>query len=165
MNFLSPLEFGRQLRDTLAASAHALAFQIDARKAALPRLKPILDGDEIGTELDELFGAIWAMALGLWLGLPLESFANVRAFQVLNSISVEGLWAWALLAYAAWRFDAILMNRARCRHRATLLGVTLWSTLAVFLMLGNIASPGGILFLVMTFIETFSYRNQAVSNE
>lgn len=165
MNQISPLEFGRRLCDTLAACAHVLAFQIDARKAALPRLRPILDGDEIGTELDEIFGVVWAAALGFWLASPLQSFANVRAFQVLNLVSIEGVWACALLAYAVWRFDAILMNRVRARHHLTLFGVTLWSTLAVFLMLGHAASPGAILFGVMTFIETLSYRNQEVTRD
>ncbi len=165
MKLLSPLEFGRRLCDTLAAGAHELAWQIDRRKAALSRLKPIFDGDEIGTELDELLGVIWAATLGFWLALPMPSFANVRAFHLLNLVSVEGLWVCALLAYAAWRFDAILMNRMHARHHLTLLGVTLWSTLGVFLMIGNISSPAGILFCVVAFMETISYRNQEVSHE
>jgi len=157
---ISPLEFGRRLCDTLAAGAHELAFQIDRRKAQLPRLKPIVDGDQIGTELDELFGALWALVLGGWLLLPLQTFANVRAFAVLEAISVEWLWGLALVVFGLVRLDALLMNRAHQRHGLSLLGVTLWSALAFFLIFGNIASPGGALFLLVAALETLSYRNQ-----
>lgn len=157
MSFVS---FGRRLCDTLAAGAISFAHQVDRRKDALPRLKPIVDGDQIGTQFNELFGAVWALTLGAWLLLPMETFANVRAFSVLNAISVEWLWGVALVAFGAVRFDAILMNRARQRHNLSLLGVTLWSALACFLLFGNLASPGGATFLMFAALETLSYRNQ-----
>lgn len=154
------LLFGRRVCDTLAASAIAFAMHVDRRKAALPRLKPIVDGDQIGTELNEMFGAFWALVLGAWLLLPLQTFANVRAFAVLHAISVEWLWGVALVVFGLVRLDALLMNRARQRHGLSLLGVTLWSALGCFLIFGNIASPGGPLFLLMAALETLSYRNQ-----
>ncbi len=157
---MTPLLFGRRACDTLAAAAIAFAAQVDRRKSQLPRLKPIIDADQLGTEWSEMFGALWALTLGAWLLLPFQTFANVRAFAVLHAISVEWIWGVALAVFGVVRLDALLMNRARQRHGLSLLGVTLWSALAFFLIFGNLASPGGPLFLLMAALETLSYRNQ-----
>ncbi len=159
---MSPLEFARRAFDTAAAGAHALGAAIDRRKAALPRLCLILDGGEIGTELDELFGAVWALTLGFWLLLPFHTFAQTPAFRVLNALSFEGLWALAITGFALWRLDSIVMNRPCARHTATISAVVLWSCFAVLFFFSSIASPGGILFCVLAAFEALSYRNQGV---
>ena len=159
------LPFLRRVCDTLSAGAHALGAAIDRRKQALPRLGLILAGDELGTELEELFAAIWAGALGLWLLLPFHSFANVRAFAVLNIISYEWMWGVPLVVFAAWRFDAILLNRLCPRHNASLIGVGVWSSLAMFLLFGNVASPGGPFYLILAALEALSYRNLRTEGE
>lgn len=153
------LDFWRRAFDTAAAGAHALGAAIDRRKALLPRLLNILNGEEIGTELEEVFGVLWSLVLGFWLLLPFDTFGVTKAFRVLNAFSVEGLWGFVLVAFALWRFDAILMNRVCTRHGLTLFGVTLWSSLGALFLIGNITSPGAALFFLVAALEMLSYRN------
>lgn len=153
------LDFLRRAFATAATGSHFLGAAIDQRKAALPRLVLILDGEEIGTELEETFGALWAFCFGFWLLLPFDTFGNTRAFRVLDAISIEALWGLAAVAFALWRLDAITMKRQCARHCLTLFGVTLWSSLAVLFLIGNIASPAAAQFFLVAALETLSYRN------
>ena len=152
-------EWINRLFDTMAAGAHGLGGAIDARKKCWPRLKLILNGEELGTELEELFGAAWALLLGLWFVLPLDAFYSVRAFSVLAMIGGEWVWGAALLCYGLWRLDSIVMNRVLYRHNASLCGVTIWSAFGFMMVAGNLASPGGAFFLLMAGLDALSYRN------
>jgi hypothetical protein len=150
--------------DTVAAGANVLQIGCDRRKAALPRLFRILDGQGSCTDLHELFGAAWAFALGFWLLVPFDTFATTPTFRVLAAISIEGLWGAALFAFGLWRFDAILMNRRDTNHALTMAAVVLWGSLAVLFFLGNPAAPGAALFMLLATLESLSYRNQEVSS-
>lgn len=140
--------------------AHAFGAAVDARKASIPRLVRILDGEQPGTSQPELFGAAWSFVFGFWLLLPFDTFGVTKAFAILNAISTEGLWALVTVAFALWRADAVLMNRALTRQKLTMVAVTLWSALGVLFLLGNPTSPGGALYALVAVFEALSYRNQ-----
>lgn len=149
--------------DTIAfevpRAARALVAALDKRKEMPDRLRAILIGRVPGSSLCELFGALWMLSLGVWLLLPFDTFTWVRDFAILERVSVEWLWGVALTAVALWRLDALIMNRIQTRRGLTMMAVVTWSSLAPILIISNIASPGGVAYLVFALLEMVTYRN------
>lgn len=101
---------------------------------------------EHDTEPIELLGGATKAMMGVWLLLPMESFASSRSF---SALVVLPEWAWGsfLLLVGVCHLVALHDGNRAWRRRAAFVGFLVWCSFGIVFVWNNPPAIGWVMFM------------------
>lgn len=98
------------------------------------------------TEPVELIGGATKVAMGVWLLMPLRSFASSPTFVTLNLLP-EWVWGLFLLALGLLHLAALHNGYRPWRKWSALIGCLVWCSFSIVFVWANPPAIGWIMFM------------------
>ena len=115
-------------------------------------------------ESTELILALHSIALGLWLALPLNTFASSATFSVMAVLAPEWAWSVVILAGGLGLMAAVVVGNVRWRLRLLLILAHLWLMVAAAMLVANYQSIAAISYVFFFAIYLRAYLRLAALN-
>ena len=104
--------------------------------------------------------ALTALAWGLVLLNPVDTFSTSPAFSMMAQIAPEYIWGLLFLGLGILQLLVIECDKEHVKPISgyvQLLGVFIWSMIALFFYIGNPHGTGFVPYITITFLSLFCY--------
>lgn len=121
---------------------------------------------DVTTDSVEMFSAITAVALGILLTSPLNTFESSPSFSFMRRVAPEGTWGIIMLLVGFIQLVGLNTSTSTQSTRRTmsLIAFVVYSLWAFSIAMGNVASTGTVIYGVLSLSMLWAHFNLEARN-